>query len=102
MAAAGSDLALWPSSKCACSSCMSWCFPILLRMLQHCFHDPWKAIGHILKEWWTFPSPFTATDSSDGSGWVRFGTLALFEVCLLLLYVLVLPNSSTHVATLFS
>ena len=31
----------------------------------------------------------------------RFGTLALFERCLLLLNALVLPNSSTHVATLY-
>ena len=25
--------------------------------LHQCFHDPWGAFGHILKEWWTFPSP---------------------------------------------
>src|SRR5210317_161739 len=44
--------------------------------------------------------PFTATDSSDLAV-NRFGVLVLFEAHLLLLYVLVLPNSSTHVATLF-
>src|SRR6056300_1675545 len=25
--------------------------------LHQCFHDPWGAFGHVLKEWWTFPSP---------------------------------------------
>ena len=25
--------------------------------LHQCFHDPWGAFGHILKEWRTFPSP---------------------------------------------
>src|SRR5210317_788247 len=44
--------------------------------------------------------PFTATDSSDLAV-NRFGVLVLFEAHLLLMYVLVLPNSSTHVATLF-
>ena len=33
-------LALWPSSKDVYSSSMFWCFPILLRMLQHCIWDP--------------------------------------------------------------
>src|SRR6056300_1754924 len=43
---------------------------------------------------------FTATNSSDLAVWARFGTLALFERRLLLQYDLVLPTSSTHVATL--
>ena len=44
---------------------------------------------------------FTATNSSDLAAWARFGTLTLFERRLLLQYDLVLPNSSTHVATLY-
>src|SRR5210317_74835 len=44
---------------------------------------------------------FMVTNGSDLAAWARFGTLALFERCLLLLNVLVLPNSSTHVATLY-
>src|SRR6056300_1226215 len=44
---------------------------------------------------------FTATNSSDLAAWVRFGTSTLFERHLLLQYDLVLPNSSTHVATLY-
>src|SRR6056300_1698267 len=43
---------------------------------------------------------FRVAHSSDLAACSRFGTLALFEMCLLLLNVLVLPNSSTHVATL--
>ena len=38
--------------------------------------------------------PFTATNSSDLAAWARFGTSTLFEARLLLLYVLVLPNST--------
>ena len=40
--------------------------------------------------------PFTATNIFDFAAWARFCTLTmtLFEVRLLLLYVLVLPNSS--------
>ena len=45
--------------------------------------------------------PFTATNSSDLAGWVRFGTLTLFEARLLLLYILVLPNSSTQLHQCF-
>ena len=44
--------------------------------------------------------PFMATNSSNLAAWARFGTSALFEMCLLLQHVLPLPNSSTHVATL--
>ena len=33
--------------------------------------------------------------------WARFGTLALFDGCLLLLYVVVRSNSSLLVATLY-
>src|SRR5210317_1081303 len=44
---------------------------------------------------------FTATNSSDLAAWARFGTSTLFERRLLLQYDLVLPNSSTHVATLY-
>ena len=47
------------------------------------------------------PLHFTATNSSDLAAWARFGTLTLFERRLLLQYDLVLPNSSTHVATLY-
>ena len=47
---------LWSSSRDVCSSSMSWCFPILLRMLHHCIWDPWGAFGHILKEWMAFTS----------------------------------------------
>ena len=31
--------------------------PILLGLLWHCIWDRWEAFGHILKEWWAFPSP---------------------------------------------
>src|SRR5210317_1098720 len=55
--AAWPDLALWPTSNDAHSSCMLWCFPILLRLMQHCIRDPWGALGHILKEWRTSVSP---------------------------------------------
>ena len=44
--------------------------------------------------------PFTAIDSSDLAVTRGFGILVLLEARLLLLHVLVLPNSSTHVATL--
>ena len=45
---------------------------------------------------------FTATNSSDLAALARFvGTLTLSKRCLLLQYDLVLPNSSTHVATLY-
>src|SRR5210317_508774 len=44
---------------------------------------------------------FTATNTSDLAAWDRFGTLTLFERCFLFQYDLVLPNSSTHVATLY-
>src|SRR5210317_1413556 len=51
-----------------------------------------------------FSLPFTATNSSDLAAWGlghiwHYNTLG---TRLLLLYVLVHPNSSTHVATLFS
>ena len=46
--------------------------------------------------------PFTATDSSDLAVTSRFGILVLFEARSLLLYVLVLPNSSTNVAIFLS
>jgi len=45
--------------------------------------------------------PFAATNSSDVAAGVRFGTLTLFGVRLLLLYVLVLPNSSTQLHQCF-
>ena len=45
--------------------------------------------------------PFTATNSSDLAAWAGFGTLTHFERRLLLQHELVLPNSSTHVATLY-
>src|SRR6056300_1653579 len=58
-----SDLAAWAGfgtstlcSKDVCSSSMIWCFPILLRTLQHCIWGPWGAFGHILKEWMAFIS----------------------------------------------
>src|SRR6056300_115017 len=41
-----SDLAAWARFGTSTllervySSCMFWCIPIHLRMLQHCFHDP--------------------------------------------------------------
>src|SRR6056300_1399916 len=41
------------------------------------------------------------TNSSVLAAWARFGTLTLFERRVLLQYDLVLPNSSTHVATLY-
>src|SRR6056300_1755451 len=41
------------------------------------------------------------TNSSDLAAWARFGTSTVFERRLLLQYDLVLPNSSTHVATLY-
>src|SRR5210317_2028084 len=44
---------------------------------------------------------FTATNSSDLAAWARFGTWTLFERRLLLQYELMLPNSSTYVATLY-
>src|SRR5210317_1650913 len=44
---------------------------------------------------------FTATNSSDLAAWARFDTSTLFESRLLLQYDLVLPNSPTHVATLY-
>src|SRR6056300_1108725 len=44
---------------------------------------------------------FTGANVSDLPAWARFGTFDLFEIRLLLQYVLVLPNSSTHVATLY-
>ena len=99
----GPGLALRPSSKDVCSSSMIWCSPILLRMLQHCIWDPWGALGHILKEWMSFPSTLQrpTANSSNLAAWARFGTLTLFERRLLLQYVLVLPNSSMHVATLY-
>ena len=43
---------------------------------------------------------FTGANVLDLAAWARFGTFDLFEGRLLLQYVLVLPNSSTHVATL--
>ena len=43
---------------------------------------------------------FTGANVSDLAAWARFGTFDLFEIRLLLQCVLVLPNSSTHVATL--
>ena len=48
--------------------------------------------------------PFTATNSSDlaaGSDLLLAGTLTLIEARLLLLYVLVLPNSSTQLHQCF-
>ena len=47
------------------------------------------------------PLHFTVTNSSDFAARARLGTSAIFERCLLLQYELVLPNSSTHVATMF-
>src|SRR6056300_1699256 len=44
---------------------------------------------------------FTATNSSDLAAWARFGTSAIIVRRLLLQYYLVLPSSSTHVATLY-
>ena len=44
---------------------------------------------------------FTGANGSDLAGWARFGTLTLFEVCLPLLYILVLPNSSTQLHQCF-
>ena len=46
---------------------------------------------------------FTGANVSDLAAWAlaRFGTFDLFEIRLLLQYGLVLPNSSTHVATLY-
>ena len=44
---------------------------------------------------------FTPTNGSDVAAWAGFGTSALFKRRLLLQYDLVLPNSSTHVATLY-
>ena len=58
---------------------------------------------YIFKEWMVFASPSwqpTAPIWLPGPGY-RFGTLDLYEGCLLLQKVLVLPNSSTHVATLY-
>ena len=54
----------------------------------------------MLKEWMAFISLSRGAKGSDLEAGTRFVTLALFERCLLLWYVLVLPNSSTHVATL--
>src|SRR5210317_1466157 len=48
-----------PPPKCVHSSCMCWCLPILLPMLQYCFCDPGRAFGHVVREWRGFPSPFT-------------------------------------------
>ena len=45
--------------------------------------------------------PFTATNSSYLAVWSRFGTSTLFKARLLLLYVLVLPNSSRLVASFY-
>ena len=45
--------------------------------------------------------PFTAINSSILAVWTRFGISTLFEARLLLLYMLVLPNSSMLVATLY-
>ena len=48
-----------------------------------------------------FPPPSQSQQALfDLAAWVRFGTLTLFEVHLLLLYVLVLPNSSKLVAAI--
>src|SRR5210317_2164669 len=52
----GPSLALWPSLYDVCSSCMLWCVPILLCLLQHCIWAPWEAFGHILKEWMSLVS----------------------------------------------
>ena len=99
----GPGLALLSSWKDVCSSCMYCCVPILLRTLQRCIWDPWGAFGQ-----WAYiegmDAPyilFTGANGSDLAAWARLGTLALFERCLLLLYVLLRPNSSTHVATLY-
>ena len=56
LAAWAPGLALWTSSRDVYTSCMFWCSPILLRMLQHCIWEPWGAFGHILKEWMAFIS----------------------------------------------
>ena len=82
---------------------MIWCCPILLCLLQHChcIWVPWEAFGHILKEWMSLASYCGSKRLRFGCAWTRFGTLAHFKRCLLLQYVLVLPNSSTHVATLY-
>src|SRR5210317_464089 len=77
--AAWPDLALWPTSNDAHSSCMLWCFPILLRLMQHCIRDPWGALGHILKEWRTSVSPSqrsTAQIWLPGQIW-HFGPLRM-------------------------
>ena len=44
---------------------------------------------------------FTGANGSNLAVWARFGTFVVFERHLLLQYVLVLPNSSTLVATLY-
>ena len=56
------------------------------------------ASEHEVKEWKAVP-PFTATNFSKLAAWARFGTLTLFKARLLLLYVLVLSNSSRLVAS---
>ena len=40
------------------SSCMLWCTPILLSLLQHCIWDPWRAFGNDWRNGGHFP-PFT-------------------------------------------
>src|SRR6056300_94324 len=58
----GSDLAAWAGFGTLAlledvySSCMLWCGPILLCLLQHCIWAPWEAFGHILKEWMSLVS----------------------------------------------
>ena len=59
------------------------------------------SLGAYIEGMDVLPLHFAVTNSSDLAAWARFGTSTLFERCLLLQYVLVLPNSSTHVATLY-
>src|SRR5210317_1828867 len=68
----GAVLSPCPPPQCVHCSCMCWCLPILLPMLQYCFCDPGRAFGHVVKEWRAFPSPFTPI-------MVRFGCPGQFS-----------------------
>ena len=94
----GSDLAAWAGfgTFVLLERCLLLLYVLLppnsSTQLYQCFHDPWGAFGHILKEWWTFPSPSQQPTAQIWRlGQIRLGTLTLIEACLLLLYVLCFP-----------
>src|SRR6056300_1553061 len=81
--AAGSDLALWPSSRRVYSSCTFWWFPILLRSCINVFMTHEEPLGICRRNGGPFP-PLHSDQQLQFGGWVRFGTFPLFEALLLL------------------